>query len=103
VLVGYGDAVSFAEVRRGLALGQVDTFLLRSCDNPEERLYPVVSEILGRWSRATRPRVPILRIVDERWSQRSYELRDLLERASIAYGFYDRDCGKSATPAACRR
>ncbi len=91
VLVGYGDAVSFAEVRRGLALGQVDTFLLRSCDNPEERLYPVVSEILGRWSRATRPRVPILLIVDERWSQRSYELRDLLERASIAYGFYDRD------------
>jgi len=88
VLVGYGDSDGFAQVRRALALGQVETFLMRPCDNPEERLYPVVGEILSRWSRTARPRVPVLRIVGERWSPRCHEMRDLLERASIPYAFY---------------
>src|SRR2546427_11245544 len=87
VLVAYGDPAAFSEVRRALVLGQVDTYLGRSCDNPEERLYPVVSEILGRWTRLTRPRVPVLRVVGERWSKRSHEMRDLLERSGLPYGF----------------
>jgi thioredoxin reductase (NADPH) len=91
VLVGYGDSAGFAQVRRALALGQVETFLMRPCDNPEERLYPVVGEILSRWSRIARPRVPVLRIVGERWSQRCAEMRDLSERASIPYAFYAHD------------
>jgi thioredoxin reductase (NADPH) len=92
VLVGWGDEQGFAQVRRALVSGQVETFLIRPCDDPEERLYPVVSEILGRWSRANRPRTaPVLRIVGERWSQRSHEIRDLLERAGIAYGFHAQD------------
>jgi hypothetical protein len=44
-------------VRRALALGQVDTNLLKPLGDPEERLYPVVGEILGSWARTTRPRV----------------------------------------------
>jgi len=91
VLVAYGDPAAFSEVRRALVLGQVDTYLGRSCDNPEERLYPVVSEILGRWTRLTRPRVPVLRVVGERWSKRSHEMRDLLERSGLPYGFYAHD------------
>ncbi len=90
-LVAYGDPAAFSEVRRALVLGQVDTYLGRSCDNPEERLYPVVSEILGRWTRLTRPRVPVLRVVGERWSKRSHEMRDLLERSGLPYGFYAHD------------
>jgi thioredoxin reductase (NADPH) len=91
ILVGYGSAATFTQVRRALSRGQVDTYLLKPCDNPEERLYPVVSEILARWTRMTRPRVPVLRIVGERWSERCHEIRDLSERSSIPYAFYDAD------------
>ena len=92
VLVGWGDYEGFAQVRRALVTGQVETFLIRPCTDPEERLYPVVGEILGRWARAHRPPVaPVLRIVGERWSKRCHEIRDLLERAGIAYDFRPSD------------
>jgi len=97
VLVGWGDQDGFAQVRRALVTGQVETFLIRPCTDPEERLYPVVSEILGRWARANRPPVaPVLRIIGERWSRRCHEIRDLLERAGIAYDFRpnDSDAGR---------
>jgi thioredoxin reductase (NADPH) len=97
VLVGWGDGRGFAQVRRAVVTGEVETFLIRPCDDPEERLYPVVSEILGRWPQAHRPRVaPVLRIVGERWSRRCHEMRDLLERAGIAYEFcaHDSDTGR---------
>src|SRR5262249_11916048 len=65
---------------------------IRPCTDPEERLYPVVGEILGRWARAHRPPVaPVLRIIGERWSKRCHEIRDLLERAGIAYDFRPND------------
>jgi thioredoxin reductase (NADPH) len=94
VLVGYGEGQAYAPVRRALVLGQVDTYLLTPLGDPEERLYPVVGEILSRWSRATRPRVPVVRIIGERWARRSHELRDLLERASVPYEFCAHDCEK---------
>jgi thioredoxin reductase/DNA-binding NarL/FixJ family response regulator len=86
VLVAFGDAAAYPLVRRALVLGQINTYLLKPWGHPEERLYPVVSEILAGWVRSTRPRVAILQIVGERWARRSHELRDLSERNSIPYG-----------------
>jgi len=97
VLVGWGDGEGFAQVRRALVTGQVETFLIRPCTDPEERLYPVVGEMLGRWARANRPpAAPVLRIIGERWSKRCHEIRDLLERAAIAYDFrrHDSEVGR---------
>jgi thioredoxin reductase (NADPH) len=91
VLVSYGDAAAYPLVRRALVLGQVDTYLLKPWGTPEERLYPVVSELLGNWVRIARPRQPLLHIVGEQWARRSHELRDLAERASIPYGFHAHD------------
>src|SRR5262249_1933669 len=90
-LVGYGASAGFAQGRPAPALGQVEAFVIGPRANPEERLYPVVGEILSRWSRTARPRVPVLRIVGERWSHRCHEMRDLSERASLPYAFYAHD------------
>src|SRR5262245_36220796 len=87
-LIRYGDPEIYPIVRRALALGQLDSYLIKPVGDPEERLYPVVTEILSRWSRAVRPRVPVVEIVGERWSRRCHEMRDLLERASMPYGFH---------------
>jgi thioredoxin reductase (NADPH) len=91
VIVGYGEGAQHAPVRRALMLGQVDSYLLTPLCDPEERLYPVVGEILSRWSRAARPRVPVVRVVGDRWARRSHELKDLLERASVPYEFHARE------------
>jgi len=71
VLVSYGDGPAYQHVRRAFVLGQLDTYLLKPWGDPEERLYPVVSEILGSWARSVRPRVALLHIVGERWAPRS--------------------------------
>jgi thioredoxin reductase (NADPH) len=91
-LISYGNGPTYPVVRRSLVQGQVDTYLLMPLGDPEERLYPMVSEILARWARATRPRVPVVTIVGERWAPRSHALRDLLERASVPFAFCAHDC-----------
>ena len=91
VIVGYGEGESYAPVRRALMLGRVDSFVLTPLGDPEERLYPVVGEILSRWSRAARPRVPIVRVIGDRWASRSHELKDLLDRAAVPYEFHARE------------
>src|SRR5262245_28817069 len=90
-LISYGDPEGFGLVRRALTTGQVESFLIKPCDDPEERLYPVVTEILARWSRANRPRVPLLKIVGERWSQHCHEMRDLLQRSGLSFSFHSHD------------
>src|SRR5215510_4264487 len=80
-LVSYGEGPTYPVVRHALVRGHVDSFLLKPLGNPEDRLYPVVAEILGSWSRSTQPSVPLVTIVGERWAPRSHELRDLLQRA----------------------
>src|SRR5689334_19135557 len=91
-LISYGDAPTYPVIRRALVAGQLETSLFKPIGDPEVQLYPMVSEILGAWARATRPRVPVLRIVGERWAHRSHELRDILERASVPYEFCAHDC-----------
>ncbi|HEY3065392.1 MAG TPA: FAD-dependent oxidoreductase [Methylomirabilota bacterium] len=91
VLVGFGDAAAYPVVRRSFALGQIDTYLLKPWGNPEDRLYPVVSELLSRWARAVLPRVPVLRIVGDRWALRCHEIRDALARNSVPCEFLAHD------------
>src|SRR5467141_1394172 len=91
VLVGFGDAPAYYDLRRVLALGQAETYFLKPWGHPEERLYPVVSEMLASWARTALPQPAILRIVGERWSPRFVELRDLAARNSIACEFLAHD------------
>lgn len=91
VLVRYGDGASYPAVRQAIVLGQVETYLLKPVVDPEDRLYPVVAEILGRWTRTARPRVALLHLVGERWASRCHELRDVLERSSVPYEFHAHD------------
>src|SRR5439155_7983043 len=49
VLIDFADGSGFQALRRALVLGQVDTYLFKPWGSPEERLYPVVSEIVGSW------------------------------------------------------
>jgi thioredoxin reductase (NADPH) len=91
LLVSFGDTLRPQRVRHALTRGEIDTYLLKPHGDPEERVYPVVGEILGRWVRLSRPRVPVLSVVGERWALRSHELRDLLERSTLSYQFHAHD------------
>ncbi len=89
LLVGYADAASNDPVVQAMALGQVDSVLVKPWDPAEEFLHPPLADLLAEWSRTSdRTRFEAVRIVGQQWAPRSHDLRDLLERNAIPYGFY---------------
>lgn len=75
-------------VQRATALGRIDLTLLKGWVTPEEWLYPAVQTALSAWTRNNRPHHEVLRIVGERWSPSSHQLRDALTRNTVPIGFY---------------
>jgi thioredoxin reductase (NADPH) len=67
----------------------LDYYLLKPWDPPDERLYPVVDDLLGDWSRAHPDHTSDVRVVGARWSERSHELKSFLARNHVPYAWYD--------------
>ena len=68
---------------------QVDYYLLKPWDPPEEKLYPILDDLLADWQAGYRPGYGGLRIVGDRWSERSHVLKDFLARNHVPYEFLD--------------
>lgn len=89
LLTRIDDRGAMEPVHRATMLGEVDVILVWPWRTPEEWVYPHIQEALSAWWSANRPRFEFVQVVGERWNARSHELRDLLGRNNIPYGFYD--------------
>jgi thioredoxin reductase (NADPH) len=92
-----GTRIPFGELhslQRATALGRIDFWAVKGWAAPEELLYPQIQEALSAWTRANRPRHEVVRLVGERLSSRSHELRDALTRNTVPFGFYASDSEK---------
>ena len=69
--------------------GRIDYYLLKPWDPPEEKLYPVLDDLLDDWRAGYRPGYGGLRLVGDRWSPDGHRLRDFLSRNQIPYTFLD--------------
>jgi len=69
----------------------LDYYLLKPWDPPEEKLYPVVDSLLEAWREADHQPVPELKVVGHRWSARSSEVREFLARNQVPYRWYPAD------------
>ncbi|MEU6643459.1 FAD-dependent oxidoreductase [Saccharomonospora sp. NPDC046836] len=69
----------------------LDHYLLKPWDPPEEKLYPVVDELLDAWRTADLTPVTEIRVVGHRWSARSHQVRDFLARNQVPYRWYQSD------------
>jgi thioredoxin reductase (NADPH) len=83
-----GEWTSGEPVVRAMTLGQVDYLLFRPWLPPEQFLYLPVSEFLAAWEKSRAPSQEAIQIVGRRWAARSHELREILARVGIPYGFY---------------
>jgi thioredoxin reductase (NADPH) len=66
----------------------LDHYLLKPWDPPEEKLYPVVDSLLDVWSATDHRPVPEIKVVGHRWSAPSYEVREFLARNQVPYRWY---------------
>jgi thioredoxin reductase (NADPH) len=66
----------------------LDHYLLKPWDPPEEKLYPVVDALLDAWLESDHRPVPETKVVGHRWSARSSEVREFLARNQVPYRWY---------------
>src|SRR6187200_2962382 len=67
----------------------VDHYLLKPWEPPEEKLYPVVDELLAAWQRDGHTAERKIKILGHPWSAPSYEVRDFLARNLVSYRWYN--------------
>ncbi len=70
---------------------QLDHYLLKPWDPPEQQLYPVLDDLLTEWFARHKPAFDGIRVLGTRWSPKSYEIRDFLARNQVPFQWLDAD------------
>lgn len=68
---------------------KVHYYLLKPWDPPEEKLYPVLDDLLEDWQAEYRPPYRGLRVLGARWSPSSHQVKDFLGRNQVPYQWTD--------------
>lgn len=66
----------------------LDHYLLKPWDPPEEKLYPVLDGLLDAWRGSEHRPVTETKVVGNRWSPRSSQVREFLARNQLPYRWY---------------
>jgi thioredoxin reductase (NADPH) len=85
LLTAYADTGAAIEA---INVVDLDYYLLKPWDPPEEKLYPVIDAQLEAWAASDYRPVPETKVVGHRWSARSSEVREFLARNQVPYRWY---------------
>jgi thioredoxin reductase (NADPH) len=69
----------------------VDHYLLKPWDPPEEKLYPVVDAMLQAYADEPDVTVEETKVIGHRWSAPSFDVRDFLARNAVPYRWFASD------------
>jgi thioredoxin reductase (NADPH) len=69
----------------------LDHYLMKPWDPPEQRLYPVLDDLLGEWRARTRPVFEGIRLLGSQLSPQSFAIKEFLSRNCVAYEWVDVD------------
>lgn len=69
----------------------LDRYLLKPWDPPEERLYPVLDELLEQWRRDARPGFDGATLLGHQWSAQTQQLKEFLASNQVPYRHLMRD------------
>ncbi len=86
LLTAYSDTEAAIKAINDVKL---DYYLMKPWDPPEEKLYPVMEEILGDWQANYRPDFKGIRVIGYQFSPRSHEIKDFLAGNLIPYQWMD--------------
>src|SRR5512143_1846093 len=86
LLTAYAD--TDAAIRAINEIG-LDHYLMKPWDPPEERLYPVLQDLLDDWQATVRPTFEGIRVIGHRWSAASFQVKDFLTRNQVPFQWLD--------------
>ena len=93
LLTAYADTDAAIEAINRV---RIDHYLLKPWDPPEERLYPLLSDLLDDWQSAYQPPFEGIRVVGSHWSPASHQVKDFLARNNIPYRWLDPEKSEEA-------
>ncbi len=82
LLTAYADTEAAI---RAINSAKIHYYLNKPWDPPEEKLYPVLDDLLEMWNQGYRPPFEGIRVIGMRWSQKDHQVRDFLSRNRIPY------------------
>jgi thioredoxin reductase (NADPH) len=88
LLTAYADTDAAIEA---INLVDVDHYLLKPWDPPEEKLYPVVDAMIEAYRNQPDIAVHETKVIGHRWSAPSFEARDFLARNAVPYRWFASD------------
>ncbi|PZO37163.1 MAG: fused response regulator/thioredoxin-disulfide reductase [Pseudanabaena frigida] len=68
---------------------RLDYYLLKPWDPPQEKLYPALDDLLNDWQANFKPEFQGVKVISDRWSPQSHNIRDFLARNQIPYRWLD--------------
>lgn len=86
LLTAYADTDAAIKAINEIGL---DYYLMKPWNPPEERLFPVLDDLLVDWRRANPNVTNVVRVVGHRWSERCHEIRTFLTRNHVQYEWLD--------------
>ena len=86
LLTAYADTdAAIASIN---AIG-LDFYLMKPWDPPEERLYPVLDDLLSDWLASVPVPYDGIRVAGTLWSARSHDVKEFLARSQVPYQWLD--------------
>src|SRR6516225_9071258 len=86
LLTAYADTEAAIQA---INTARIHYYLNKPWDPPDERLYPVLNDLLDDWKAGYRPAFEGLRVIGHRWSLRDHTVRSFLSCNHIPYRWFD--------------
>ena len=74
---------------RAINTARIHYYLNKPWDPPEEKLYPVLTDLLEDWKAGYQPPFEGLRVIGHRWSLNDHKVRTFLSRNHVPYRWLD--------------
>ncbi len=86
LLTAYADTEAAIQA---INSARIHYYLNKPWDPPEEKLYPVLSDLLEDWNAGYQPPFEGLRVIGHRWSLKDHKVRSFLSRNHVPYRWLD--------------
>jgi thioredoxin reductase (NADPH) len=96
LLTAYADTEAAI---RAINTAKIHYYLNKPWDPPEEKLYPVLDDLLFSWHAGYRPPYEGVQVVGTRWGTQDHAVRDFLSRNHVNYRWLNPEIGTEAAEA----
>jgi thioredoxin reductase (NADPH) len=91
LLIPWSNRSTSKPLLRMISQGRFDRYATVPTRSPDENFHVLVTEVLRDWQQQHPDRPSVVTLIDQPWSPRSYQMRELLQRGGLPYVFHSAD------------